>query len=73
MTITESDLSLLGGQDPRPVVVEVDGIPLSGLLAEAAAPRAVLLALGGATTCAYFDCPGHPIVWLPVCRPTGSN
>ncbi|MEV4235477.1 alpha/beta fold hydrolase [Nocardia sp. NPDC049737] len=61
MTITESDFSLLTGDEPIPVVTEVDGIPMSGLLAEARAPRAVLLALhGGATTSAYFDCPDHP-------------
>lgn len=50
---------------PRPRVVMVDGIPMSGLMAEAdqsdGAPRAVVVALhGGATTAAYFDCPGHP-------------
>jgi pimeloyl-ACP methyl ester carboxylesterase len=44
-------------------VVIVDGVPMSGLLAEAegGSPRAVVVALhGGATTSAYFDCPGHP-------------
>ncbi|MBF6336545.1 alpha/beta fold hydrolase [Nocardia abscessus] len=61
MTLTESDLGPLGNAGPLPVVAEVDGIPVSGLLAEAPAPRAVLVALhGGATTSAYFDCPGHP-------------
>jgi pimeloyl-ACP methyl ester carboxylesterase len=56
---------------PRPRVVLVDGVPMSGLIAEAteprsdvaagAAPRAVVVALhGGASTAAYFDCPGHP-------------
>lgn len=47
---------------PRPRVVMVDGVPMSGLLAEAAGqPRAVVVALhGGASTAAYFDCPGHP-------------
>jgi pimeloyl-ACP methyl ester carboxylesterase len=50
---------------PRPRVVMVDGIPMSGLMAEAGpsdgAPRAVIVALhGGASTAAYFDCPGHP-------------
>jgi pimeloyl-ACP methyl ester carboxylesterase len=45
----------------RPRVVLVDGVPMSGLLAEAAESRAVILALhGGASTAAYFDCPGHP-------------
>jgi pimeloyl-ACP methyl ester carboxylesterase len=65
----------------RPRVVLIDGVPMSGLIAEAteprsdvaagaaprsdvaagAAPRAVVVALhGGASTAAYFDCPGHP-------------
>lgn len=45
----------------RPRVVMVDGVPMSGLLAEADDPRAVIVALhGGASTAAYFDCPGHP-------------
>ncbi|WP_083884411.1 alpha/beta hydrolase [Nocardia higoensis] len=34
---------------------------MSGLIAEVPRPRAVLVALhGGATSAAYFDCPGHP-------------
>lgn len=34
---------------------------MSALAAEAPEPRAVVVALhGGATTSAYFDCPGHP-------------
>lgn len=46
---------------PTPRVVIVDGVPMSGLLAEAAEPRATIVAVhGGATTSAYFDCPGHP-------------
>ena len=46
---------------PRPRVVLVDGVPMSGLVAEAADPRAVVVAFhGGASTAAYFDCPGHP-------------
>ncbi|GAS92577.1 alpha/beta fold hydrolase [Mycolicibacterium brisbanense] len=46
---------------PHPRVVMVDGVPMSALVAEAAEPRAVIVALhGGATTSAYFDCPGHP-------------
>lgn len=46
---------------PQRCVAEVDGIPMSGLLAEAADPRAVVVAIhGGATTSAYYDCPGHP-------------
>lgn len=45
----------------RPRVVMVDGVPMSGLLAEADDPRAVIVAFhGGASTAAYFDCPGHP-------------
>ncbi|KHO24055.1 thioesterase [Mycolicibacterium setense] len=47
--------------DPHPRVVMVDGVPMSALVAEAPDPRAVVVALhGGATTSAYFDCPGHP-------------
>jgi pimeloyl-ACP methyl ester carboxylesterase len=39
----------------------VDGVPMSALVAEAADRRGVIVALhGGATTSAYFDCPGHP-------------
>ncbi|WP_454793633.1 alpha/beta fold hydrolase [Mycolicibacterium lutetiense] len=39
----------------------VDGVPMSALVAESPDPRAVVVALhGGATTSAYFDCPGHP-------------
>ena len=46
---------------PRPRVALVDGVPMSGLVAEAAEPRAVVIAFhGGASTSAYFDCPGHP-------------
>ncbi len=46
---------------PRPRVVLVDGVPMSGLVSEAADPRAVVVAFhGGASTAAYFDCPGHP-------------
>jgi pimeloyl-ACP methyl ester carboxylesterase len=46
---------------PRPRVVLVDGVPMSGLVAEASDPRAVVVAFhGGASTAAYFDCPGHP-------------
>jgi pimeloyl-ACP methyl ester carboxylesterase len=34
---------------------------MSGLISEAQDPRAVVVALhGGASTAAYFDCPGHP-------------
>ncbi|WP_373138787.1 alpha/beta hydrolase [Mycobacterium marinum] len=48
----------------RPRVVIVDGVPMSGLLAEAAdptGPKATVVALhGGGTSSSYFDCPGHP-------------
>jgi len=44
-----------------PCVVDVDGIPMSALMAETPRPRAVIVALhGGATTSQYFDCPGRP-------------
>lgn len=50
--------------NPQPRVVIVDGVPMSGLVAEAESPenpRAVVLAIhGGGTTAVYFDCPGHP-------------
>ena len=39
----------------------VDGVPMSGLVAAVPSPHAVLVAFhGGATSAAYFDCPGHP-------------
>lgn len=42
-------------------IVDVDGIPMSALMIEAQNPRAVILAIhGGATSSAYYDCPGHP-------------
>ncbi|MFE6862154.1 alpha/beta hydrolase [Nocardia sp. NPDC057668] len=41
--------------------VDVDGIPMSALVAEAPEPRAVLVAVhGGATTAQYFDLPDRP-------------
>lgn len=41
--------------------VSVGGIPMSGLVAEAARPRAVIVALhGGATNSAYYDSRVHP-------------
>lgn len=50
---------------PTPRVVVVDGIPMSGLLAEAPDPRATIVAIhGGATTALYFDCPGFPALSL---------
>ncbi len=46
---------------PRPRVVLVDGVPMSALVASVPEPRAVIVAIhGGATSAAYFDCPGHP-------------
>jgi pimeloyl-ACP methyl ester carboxylesterase len=46
---------------PRPRVVLVDGVPMSALVATVPEPKAVLVAIhGGATSAAYFDCPGHP-------------
>jgi pimeloyl-ACP methyl ester carboxylesterase len=39
----------------------VDGVPMSALVAPAAEPKAVIVAIhGGATSAAYFDCPGRP-------------
>jgi pimeloyl-ACP methyl ester carboxylesterase len=39
----------------------VGAVPMSGLVAEVAEPRAVIVAIhGGATSAAYFDCPGYP-------------
>lgn len=54
-------------------MVPVDGIPMSGLFAEAAEPRAVIVALhGGASSAAYFDCPGHPdLSFLQACAARG--
>lgn len=64
MTLTGSELTPAESTGPLPVVAEVpgvDGIPVSGLLAAAPDPRAVVVALhGGAVDSRYFDCPGHP-------------
>lgn len=53
-----------GRTAPGPVssrTVDVDGVPMSALVAEVPRPRAVVLALhGGAVSTAYFDAPGHP-------------
>jgi pimeloyl-ACP methyl ester carboxylesterase len=39
----------------------VDGVPMSGLVNEVENPHAVIVAIhGGATSAAYFDCPGNP-------------
>ncbi|MUL75807.1 alpha/beta hydrolase [Mycolicibacterium sp. CBMA 226] len=44
-----------------PRMVRVGDVMMSGLLAEADAPRAVIVAVhGGGSSAAYFDCPGHP-------------
>ncbi|HKT03719.1 MAG TPA: alpha/beta fold hydrolase [Rugosimonospora sp.] len=44
-----------------PRIVDVQGIPMSALVAEARRPRAVVVALhGGASTSRYFDCPDRP-------------
>jgi len=49
------------GSDPRARIVMVDGVPMSGLVAAVDDPRAVIVAVhGGATSAAYFDCPGNP-------------
>lgn len=45
----------------RPRVVMVGAVPMSALVATVPEPRAVIVAIhGGATTSAYFDCPGRP-------------
>lgn len=45
----------------RPRVVMVGAVPVSALVAVVPEPRAVIVAIhGGATTSAYFDCPGRP-------------
>jgi pimeloyl-ACP methyl ester carboxylesterase len=39
----------------------INGVPMSALVAAVPDPRAVIVAIhGGATSAAYFDCPGHP-------------
>lgn len=46
---------------PRPRAVMVGHVPMSALVAAVPHPRAVIVAIhGGATSAAYFDCPGHP-------------
>ncbi len=43
----------------------VGAVPMSALVAEVDEPRAVLVAIhGGASTSAYFDCPGNPSLSL---------
>jgi pimeloyl-ACP methyl ester carboxylesterase len=52
-------LDFTGATESR--TVNVGGIPMSGLVAEADRPRAVIVALhGGATTSAYYDSQVHP-------------
>lgn len=47
--------------EPKRRVVMVDAVPMSAVVAAPPDPRGVLVAIhGGATTSAYFDCPGHP-------------
>lgn len=62
MTTTRSDIDVREyGSAPERRIIDVDGIPMSVLVAEVADPRAVIVALhGGATDSRYFDCPGHP-------------
>lgn len=49
------------GADPHPRVVMVGAVPMSALVVDVPHPRAVIVAVhGGATSAAYFDCPGHP-------------
>lgn len=55
-----TDLSVMAAPG-APRVVDVDGIPMSALVAEARQPQAVVVALhGGATNSAYFNCPNRP-------------
>lgn len=59
--IEEARVDGAGGVSPVSRVVDVEGIPMSGLLIEADAPRAVIVALhGGAARSVYWDCPDHP-------------
>lgn len=51
----------MSAPDPRPRVVMVGAVPMSALVAAVQEPRGVIVAIhGGATSSAYFDCPGHP-------------
>jgi pimeloyl-ACP methyl ester carboxylesterase len=65
MTSTDTDFAWreggFGDRQPLARTLDVDGVPISALLAAVPDPRAVIVALhGGSTTAAYFDCPGHP-------------
>lgn len=70
MTVSDPIALPTGPADDGPLtsrVVDVDGIPMSALLAEAPRPRAVIVALhGGAANASYFDCPNRP--WLSLLR-----
>jgi pimeloyl-ACP methyl ester carboxylesterase len=53
--------ALPAGPEPQRRVVMVHGVPMSALVAEVPDAHAVIVAIhGGATSAAYFDCPGHP-------------
>ncbi|KGI69152.1 lysophospholipase [Mycolicibacterium rufum] len=55
----------MSAADPVRRVVLVDGVPMSGLAVTVVDPRAVVVAVhGGATSSAYFDCPGRPALSL---------
>ncbi|MGN5236923.1 alpha/beta hydrolase [Rhodococcus sp. SJ-3] len=59
--IEEAGVGDAWSSSPVSRVVDIEGIPISGLLLEAPEPRAVIVALhGGAAFSAYWDCPGHP-------------
>lgn len=59
--IEEAGVGDAWSSSPVSRVVDIEGIPISGLLLEAPDPRAVIVALhGGAAFSAYWDCPGHP-------------
>lgn len=59
--IEEAFVGDAGDDSPVSRVVDVGGIPMSALVAEAAEPRAVIIALhGGAARSTYWDCPDHP-------------
>jgi pimeloyl-ACP methyl ester carboxylesterase len=50
---------------PDPVVVNVDGVLMSGLFIEPQEPKAVIVAIhGSGTSAVYFDCPGQPSLSL---------
>ena len=63
--MTDPRPDVAAGAAPRPRVVFVDGVPMSGLIAAVDDPKAVVVAFhGGSSTAAYFDCPGHPSLSL---------